>query len=112
MKIYKSKYGWSTTAHSKTKEGEKIECYQECQFKMGEEPAADEIEGDLIFRGKDGIERSCFFSSYNSKEGVKSKLVLILPKPDEQIVLNDGKRDVLGHTMNDVIIDTEELPFY
>lgn len=112
MKIYKSNYGWSTTAHSTTKDGEQIKCYQDVQFKMGEEPAGNEIEGKLIFKGADGIERECFFSSYQSKDGLKTKLVLVLPKA-EQTTLNNGSVDIHGRPVqNDIEIKPEELPFY
>lgn len=111
MKIYKSKYGWSTSAHSTTKTGEKVQCYQDVQFKMGEEPKADEIEGKLIFKGADGTERECFFSSYQSKDGIKTKLVLVLPK-QEQVRLNDGQKDIYGGPVQNVVIEESELPFY
>ena len=64
MKIYKSQYGWSTTAHSKKMDGSTIKYYMDINFKKGEEPLVEEIEGKLIFRQDDGTERECFLSSY------------------------------------------------
>lgn len=121
MKIFKSQYGWSTTAHSKSKDGEQMRCFMDCQFKRDEEPIGDEIEGELIFRGADGTERNCFFSSYPKQGVMIPKLVLMGhtsyqkrgtsdTQKSVQTVLSDGKKDILGHT--EVEIDPEELPFY
>ena len=124
MRIYKGQYGWSTSAHSKNVMGEQIKCYVDVNFKKGEEPMLDEIEGKLFFRQDDGSERECFLSSYEKRNGdgkiAMPKLVMMgkmgtpTKKMDTsksvQTVLSDGRRDVLGH--NDVNIDPEELPFY
>lgn len=125
MKVFKGKYGWSTSAHSKNVMGEQVKCYMDVNFRKDEEPMVDAIEGKLIFRQDDGSERECFLSSYEKKIGnekvVIPKIVMLskIDKPrkkmDEpssvQTVLSDGKKDILGHT-EDVVIDTEELPFY
>lgn len=124
MKIYKSKYGWSTTAHSKTQEGEKIECYLDAQFQKGSEPMGEEIEGKLVFKGDDGIERDCFFTSYRKKDGSvhpklfvmgKSKPTVVATSPivgQTQTTLSGNGRDLTGHYDNNVTIDESELPFY
>lgn len=114
MKIYKSKYGWSTTAHSKTMEGEKIECYLDAQFQKGFEPMGEELEGKLVFKGDDGVERDCFFTSYRKKDGsVHPKLFVMGTKlKDTQMPLGGGNRDITGHIDNNVTIDESELPFY
>lgn len=125
MKIFKSKYGWSTSAHSKNVMGEQVKCYIDVNFRKDEEPMVDAIEGKLIFRQDDGSERECFMSSYEKKIGNEKvtlpKIVMLskIDKPrkkmDEpssvQMILSDGKKDILGHTEN-VTIETEELPFY
>lgn len=124
MKIYKSKFGWSTTAHSKSMMGEQIKCYMDVTFKKGEEPLVEEIEGKLIFKGDDGTERDCFLSSYEKKtetgKTVVPKLVMMgkrtiaKKKEDPQVVLNDGKTDMFGGSTKtfDSGIDPDELPFY
>lgn len=114
MKIYKSKFGWSTTAHSKTMEGEKIECYLDTQFQKGYEPMGEDIEGKLIFRDNNGVERDCFFTSYRKKDGtVHPKLFVMGTKlKDQQMPLGGGDRDLTGHFDNNVTINTDDLPFY
>lgn len=122
MKIFKGKYGWSTSAHSKNVMGEQIKCYMDVSFKKGEEPLMDSEEGKLVFKGDDGTERECFLSSYEKRVGegkiVIPKLVMMNkttpkkkpePSSDVQTVLNDGKKDMFG---KENIIDPEELPFY
>jgi len=109
MKIFKSKYGWSTSAHSNTKDGEKIRCFLDCQFKKGEEPLGEDIEGTLVFKGIDGTERDCFFSSYLKQGEPVVKLVLMRHGQDKQTILSDGTKDVLGHNVE---IDPDSLPFY
>ena len=119
MKIYKSKYGWSTTAHSTTVNGDKVECYFDCQFKKGFEPE-NEIEGELYFKAKDGTLRSCFLSSYAKHDGtVKPKLVLKEPevgtqmfeRKEVQVPLTGTNQTVDGHLDPEVKIDPDELPF-
>lgn len=120
MKVFKNKYGWSTSAHSKNMMGEQVKCYVDVTFKKGEEPLMEEIEGKLVFKGDDGTERDCFLSSYEKKSNtgkiVVPKLVMMgkrtvaRKKEDPQTVLNDGKTDMFGR--ESVEIDPEELPFY
>lgn len=114
MKIFKSNYGWSITAHSTNPDGTKNEVYLDTQFPKGEEPV-DTLEGDLIFRTKDGEEKKCFFSSYKKKDGTtpvklvfnKSKTII------EQTTLTGDGRDMLGHIDNNkVVIEEDNLPFY
>lgn len=119
MKIYKGKYGWSTTAHSKSMMGEQIKCYVDVTFKKGEEPLMDEIEGKLIFKGDDGTERDCFLSSYEKRNGeekvvvpklvMMGKRVAVKRKEDTQVALNDGKTDMFAKSVE---ISPDELPFY
>ena len=113
MKVYRGQYGWSTTAHSKTKEGEEIKYYLDAQFKQGTEPKQD-IEGELIFREKGGKEWKAFFSSYLRK-GVPTPKIVLLPTMQEQTPLVDNNDKDLFHRTHkteDVVIDPEELPFY
>ena len=123
MKIFKGKYGWSTSAHSKNVMGEQVKCYMDVTFKKGEEPLVEEVEGKLYFRQDDGSERECFISSYEkrSENGkvVMPKLVMLtktnVPKKKMdtrdgvQTALNDGYRDMFGKNVD---INPDELPFY
>lgn len=123
MKIFKGKYGWSTSAHSKNVMGEQVKCYMDVTFKKGEEPLIEEVEGKLYFRQDDGSERECFISSYEkrSENGkvVMPKLVMLsatnAPKKKMdtrdgvQTALNDGHRDMFGKNVD---INPDELPFY
>ena len=119
MKIYKSKFGWSTTAHSKTMDGDKVECYLDVQFKKGFEPDTD-IEGELYFKEKDGTLRPCFLSSYAKQDGsVKPKLVLREPevgtqkyeRKEMQMPLTGTNQTVDGHLDPAIKIEPDELPF-
>ena len=117
MKIYRNQYdGWSTTAHSKTKDGEPIKCYMDVSFKKGEEPLV-ELNGDLVLKCEDGTERHCFLSSY-MKQGVAIPKLVVMkqkvnPEVNYQTRLNDGHHDVLGHRVdNEVKIEEKDLPFY
>lgn len=117
MKIYLTKYGWQTTAHSENKDGSKNRCYFDCTFKRSTEPH-DEIEGELIFHDKSGIDRPCFISSYKKQDGtIVPKLVLLDPKDKPKEVSNPGivqqtlsgdGRDAMGH----MDINPDDLPFY
>lgn len=125
MKIYKSQYGWSTSAHSKNVMGEQIKCYVDVNFKKGEEPLMESIEGKLIFREDDGSERECFLSSYekrmDSGKIMIPKIIMMgksythSKKKDTQdsvqTELNDGKKSMFGKSV-EVDINPEELPFY
>lgn len=116
MKIFKGNYGWSTTAHSKTKDGRELKCYLETQFAKKSEPMTyNEVEGKLIFRSRGGVEYDCFFSSYESKGNVVPKLVLMPkgeePKPEQKPLTGDDGRDMFGRKQ-EVVIESEELPFY
>ena len=115
MKLFKGKYGFSVSAHSKNQDGSENKCYIDVQFKKGYEPL-DSLEGELIFVEKTGARHNCFLSSYNSKEGVKPKLVVmpeteIYVEKNVQTSLTGNDRDVTGHLDKDIPIDTEELPF-
>lgn len=108
MKIYKGQYGWSTSAHSKDKDGNELKCYVNCQFKNGTEPLMETVEGELIFRDIYGVERKCFLSSYPSRNGVQPKLVLM-----EEIhhrTSDDSDLGKFGHKNN--VIEEKDLPFY
>ena len=133
MRVYKTQYGWSTSAHSKTKEGATKRCYVECNFKQGTEPLIDAVEGKLIFRQDDGSERECFLSSYEKQGVMIPKLVLMdklgpvlkkvdtpvqkadTPKSVQQTLTGDG-RDMLGFQDEsydpNLKINTDDLPFY
>lgn len=124
MKIFRGKFGWSTSAHSKAKDGSKIEHYIDVGFRKGSEPDDDDLEGDLVFKTKDGSEIPCFLSCYVKKDGSKvTKLVLLDTQSDSdgrgvdtrksvQTSLTGTDRDVLGHIDNNVKFDEEDLPFY
>lgn len=116
MKIFKGQYGWSTSAHSTNKNGEKIRCFLDCQFKRGEEPIGEDVEGTLIFRGMDGQERECFFSSYVKQGVAMPKLVLMRKAKNKQQTLTGDGRDLTGHLDKSydpaVEINPDELPFF
>lgn len=119
MLIFKDKYGWSTTAHSKNKDGETTKAYLAVQFTNGYEPDGESLEGDLIFKDKEGREKSCFLSNYKKKDGTTALKLVILEggqKPKQtyarQQTLTGDDRDVLGHYDKNVVIDEDSLPFY
>ena len=111
MKIYKSKYGWSTTAHGRAIDGAKIENFLDCGFKKGAEPKGEEMEGELIFREKSGAERNCFITTYVKRDGAKAcKLVLmdtdIIPYEEHLKEVDTHKSDTT------VSLEPDDLPFY
>lgn len=111
MKIFKGNYGWSTSAHSKNKEGKDLKCYLDIQFAKRSDPEGTDIEGDLIFTSKDGRKWTGFFSSYESKGLINPKLVLMpVEEKAEQIPMIDSQGNDMF--MRNVDISTEELPFY
>ena len=124
MKLFKGKYGWSTSAHSKDKDGNEIKCYLDTNFKKGTEPVIDSIEGELIFREDNGKEWTAFFSSYMKQNTALPKLVLMPAgsKPREihknvQAPLTGSDGRDMFHVKrepkpDEVVIDPEELPFY
>lgn len=114
MKVFKGNYGWSTTAHSKNKEGKELKCYVDMQFAKSSDPNGNETEGDLLFRTKDGREYSCFFSSYEKKGIITPKLVLMPMKQEQTALVGNDRRDMFGHKqeINDEEIDSDALPFY
>lgn len=114
MKIFRNKYGWSTSAHSKNLDGTENKAYVDVQFPRGTEPVVDTIDGKLIFKSG-GKESECFLSSYKKRDGsVQIKLVMLGKTTIEQTTLTGDDRDVTGHIKeeNKVTITTEELPFY
>lgn len=116
MKLFKGNYGWSTTAHSKTKDGKELKCYVDTQFAKKSEPTTyNEVEGKLIFKTRGGNEFECFFSSYEKQGMVVPKLVLMPAGTEvkrEQVPLTgENSRDMFGRKQ-EVTIETEELPFY
>ena len=123
MKIFKSKYGYSTSAHFTTPSGAQVKNYLEVGFKKGSEPVGDELEGELIIRQADGTERPCFMSGYQKKTGENvMKLVVLMPskfgEPKKEEPKNvqtslTGTRDTVdGHIDDALIIDEGSLPFY
>ena len=117
MKIFKNKYSWSTSAHSKNLDGTENKAYIDVQFPKGKEPMGEAVEGKLIFKTPEK-ESECFLSSYKRKDGtLQIKLVIMPDKVKttiEQMPLTGGDRDVTGHIADDnkVVIETDELPFY
>ena len=116
MKIFKSKYNWSASAHSKNLDGTENKAYVDVQFPKDKEPEGDYIEGELIFRDVFGREHKCFLSSYRKKDAsVQIKLVMMGDKKKtviEQTSLTGDDRDVVGHVQsNKVVIESDELPF-
>lgn len=113
MKLFKGNYGWSTSAHSKTKEGKELKCYIDTQFAKHSEPDGTDIDGDLVFRSKGGKEFTCFFSSYEKKGIITPKLVLMPTdaKREQTSLTRDDGKDMFGRKQ-DLTIDPEELPFY
>ena len=115
MKIFKGNYGWSTTGHSKNKEGNEIKCYVDVQFAKKCEPTTyNEVEGKLIFKSRGGVEYDCFFSSYE-KQGIAIPKLVLMPKGEPKVeqapLTGDNGRDMFGRKQEPVI-DSEELPFY
>lgn len=113
MKIFKGNYGWSLSAHSKTKEGKELKCYLDVQFGRQSEPPVEEIEGELVFITKGGKKLPAFFSSYERKGIVTPKLILMPEnvKPEQKPLVRDDGRDMFGRKQ-DVVIEESELPFY
>ena len=113
MKIYKGQYGWSTSAHSKNKDGSENKVYVDVQFPKGQEPTGETIDGKLIFKSNDGKETECFLSSYLKKDGTKPIKIVMLGKEKQiqQTLTGDG-RDVLGHYDSNITFETDDLPFY
>lgn len=128
MKIFRGNYGWSTTAHSKTKEGKELKNYVDVSFAKKSEPLNyNEVEGTLIFRSRGGVEYECFFSSYEKKGLIVPKLVLMpagsKPKVEQTPLTRDDNRDMFGRKTGNVAtndeppvqnveISNDELPFY
>ena len=115
MKLFKGNYGWSTTAHSKSKEGKDVKCYMDVQFARKSDPPVDELEGKLIFTSRGGLEYECFFSSYENKGGLIVPKLVMMPlgetKTEQKPLIGNDNRDMFGRNQ-DVTIDPEELPFY
>ena len=124
MKIFKGKYGWSTSAHSKDKDGNEVKCYVDVNFKKGTEPIVEPMEGELIFRESNGNEWPAFFSSYMKQNVPLPKLVLmptgskpkVIPKNVQSPLVGNDGRDMFHVKREpkpeDVVIDPDELPFY
>ena len=117
MKIFKGKYGFSVSAHSKNPDGTENKYYLDAQFKKGYEPLND-LEGDLLFVEKTGARHNCFVSSYRKKDGTVVPKLVVMPETEIyvekniQTSLTGNNRDVTGHLDKDIPIETEELPFY
>ena len=111
MKLFKGNFGWSTTAHSKTKDGKELKHYFDVSFAKVCEPETNELDGDLIFRTKDGKEYSCFFSSFEKKGLIEAKMVMMPVKEVQTPLTRDDGRDMFGRKQ-EVKIDTDALPFY
>lgn len=124
MKIFKNRYGWSTSAHSKDRDGNETKCYMDVNFKKGSEPIIEQIEGKLIFREADGREWPAFLSSYVKQGQTVPKLVLMpegtrpreIPRRSQEPLTDGNGRDMFNikrePKKEDVVIDPEELPFY
>ena len=124
MKIFKSKYSWSTSAHSKDKDGNDIKCYLDVGFKKGYEPIVEPLEGELIFRDSNGKEWPAFFSSYVKQNQSVPKLMLMpagskpreIPKSVQSPLIGEDNKDIFHRQPEqqpqDVVISEEELPFY
>ena len=121
MKIYKNKYGWSTSAHNKDKN---IKYYVSFQFPSNDEPMGDYLDGTLIFRLPNGKESECFLSSYRKKDGSTHAKVVVMGKKQPlqsnelnvQQTLTGTDRDLTGHidpkaNMTTDGFDPDELPF-
>ncbi|MBQ0035541.1 MAG: hypothetical protein KBT35_01340 [Firmicutes bacterium] len=114
MKIYKSKYGYSTTAHSKDLKGNVVKNYIDVQFKIGTEPKED-LEGELQFVTSGGDTRKCFLTSYIQNEATKVKLVVMEAETHETESQKDSELgSKFGKTikMDGVNIESDDLPFY
>lgn len=113
MKIFKGNYGWETVAYSKNQDGSECKVYVDTQFPKDEEPIEDLLEGELIFRTKEGVEKKCFLSCYAKRDGTTPvKLVFNKNKKIiEQTTLREDNRDLLGHINNNKIVIDDDLPF-
>lgn len=124
MKVFKGKYGWSTSAHSKDKDGNEIKCYLDVGFKKGYEPISEPLEGELIFRDSNGKEWPAFFSSYVKQNQSVPKLMLMpagsrpreIHKGEQQPLTGADNKDIFHRQVQqqpqDVVIDPDSLPFY
>ena len=124
MKVFKGKYGWSTSAHSKDKDGNEIKCYLDVGFKKGYEPISEPLEGEIIFREPNGKEWPAFFSSYVKQGQSVPKLMLMpagskpreIPKNVQNPLIGNDNKDIFHRQPEqqpqDVVISEEELPFY
>ena len=113
MKIFKGRYGWETLAFSRNQDGSECKVYVETQFPKGEEPFGENIEGDLIFKTKDGKEKRCFLSCYQKRDGSTPVKLVFLKETKfiEQTTLREDNRDLLGHINNNKVVIEDELPF-
>lgn len=124
MKIFKSKYGWSASAHSRDKDGNEIKCYEDVNFKKGTEPMLESIEGELIFREKSGKEWTAFLSSYMKQGQALPKIVLMpmgakpreIPQRVQGRLMGNDDRDIFHRKAQEqpqeVVISDDELPFF
>ena len=111
MKIYKTEYGWSTTAHTDTIDGQKRKCYMSVGFKKGTEPVTEVLEGDLIFKDIYGRERNCFFTNYE-KNGTPIPKLMVMGETRSASLKADRtfKREDIP-TSIDNPVQEEDLPW-
>ena len=107
MKVFKGKYGWTTTFHNKLQNGEDMKYYMSVQFMRGFEPTVDSIDIEPV---------RWWGSCYLTREGeAKPKLFIaewreLLPKPQSTPNMADYLKE--EEPPEQINIDADELPFY
>lgn len=111
MKVFKSKYGWTTTFHNKMQNGEDMKYYMSVQFMRGFEPTVDSIDIEPV---------RWWGSCYLTREGeAKPKLFIaewreIVPKIGDTFEAETMAEYLHKEEDNteEINIEQEELPFY
>lgn len=116
MKVRKNKFGkWETAAHNKMLNGEDIWYNMPVQFQKGQEPLKDQIE---IEPKKWWL--SCYMGKGYSSEGMAvdvAKPKIFVAEWEEVIQKDNFQAETYTEYKGedkgkDLVIDTEELPFY
>lgn len=94
MLVLKGKYGWNTPCSSKDLGGNELNCWMSVQFKRGNEPTQDKLQIDV---------KQFFMSCYNSKDGIKPKMVVMEWGYAQKVEKVDNTK---------VVVEPDDLPFY
>lgn len=116
MKVFKGKYGWSTTFHNKLQNGEDLKLYMPVQFMRGQEPMKDSIDIEPVrwwgscYLSKDGETKpKLFIADWREIEQVQDGFV---PQNDEYKPDNMADYVAEDKPQEQLVFDTEDLPFY